>query len=124
MYLRLALILFLAFTAVNASAQFWKKKKDKGEAEISMRQPTSLDPTSSHKEYAPKSSKKASKGPTYGAEKEFYDRMASVEKEREKEERIMEKPQYSNPMYFGHKHPPKKRKPSKMKYCKVCGIRH
>ena len=124
MYLRLTLVLFLAFPAVNASAQFWKKKKNRDESEVGVRQPTSLDPTTSHKEYAPKASRKATKGPTYGSEKEFFERMARVEKEREKEERIMEKPQYSNPMYFGHKHPPKKRKPSKMKYCKVCGIRH
>ena len=118
MYLRLTLILFLAFIAADASAQFWKKKKNKPESEMNAQQPTSLAPSASHKdkdkEYGPKVSRKAVKGPTYGLEEEFYDRMAQVEKERKKDERIMQKPQYSNPMYFGHKHPPKKRKPSKM----------
>ena len=50
--------------------------------------------------------------------------MLAVAKERDKAEREMAKPQYSNPMYFGHKRPPKKHKPGKMKYCKECGIRH
>lgn len=118
------MILFLAFTAADASAQFWKKKRNNAESEVGVERPTSLDPTVLHKEYTPKPSRKATNGPTYGSEKEFFERMAKVEKEREKEERAMQKPQYSNPMYFGHKHPPKKRKPSKMKYCKVCGIRH
>jgi hypothetical protein len=50
--------------------------------------------------------------------------MQATVKEKRKAEKIMEKPQYSNPMYFGHKRPPKKRAPNKMKYCKECGIRH
>lgn len=86
--------------------------------------------------YAPKTSRKASRkasrkpsmsasrGPTYGLVEEYYERMEAVAKARKKAARIMEKPQYSNPLYFGHKRPPKKRKPSKMKFCKVCGIRH
>jgi len=89
-------------------------------------QPTSLNPLSApaEKEYTPKASRKASKGPTYGLEQAYYERMEALEKERRKTEKMMEKPQYSDPMYFGHKRPPKKHKPSKMKFCKVCGIRH
>lgn len=41
-----------------------------------------------------------------------------------REERMKKKPQYSDPMYFGHKKPPKKRPPGKQKFCKVCGMRH
>jgi hypothetical protein len=62
--------------------------------------------------------------PSRNPEQEFADRMAEVEKARRKNERMMDEPQYSDPMYFGHKKPPKKHKPGKMKYCKVCGIRH
>lgn len=127
MYFRIILILFFAFIAADSSAQFWKKKKKhQVENQTPMQAPTSLNPSASKKEkdYVPKESRKAWKGPTYGLEQEFYERMEKLEKTRRKEAKMMKKPQYSNPMYFGHKHPPKKRKPSKMKYCKVCGIRH
>ncbi|HET9486453.1 MAG TPA: hypothetical protein VFO54_03420 [Chryseosolibacter sp.] len=124
MYLRAIFILILASVSVDSTAQFWKNKT-KAERENAGGQPTSLDPSSSaKKEYVPKQSRKSTKGPTYGLEEEFYKRMEKVEKAREKNERMMEKPQYSDPLYFGHKRPPKKRKPSKMKFCKVCGIRH
>ncbi len=57
--------------------------------------------------------------------KEVYEaRMKQVAKDNKKEARIMEKPQYSDPTYFGHKKPPKKRPAHKMKYCKVCQLRH
>ena len=36
----------------------------------------------------------------------------------------MEKPQYSDPSYFGHKKKPKKRPPGKKKFCKECGMYH
>ena len=124
MYIRVTLIVFLAFITADSHAQFWKKKM-KAEAENAVQQPTSLNPSSEkHREYIPKASRKVSKGPTYGLEQEYYDRMEALAKERKKIERLMEKPQYSNPLYFGHKRPPKKRKPSKMKFCKECGIRH
>jgi hypothetical protein len=124
MYLRFTLLVFLAFATADASAQFWKRKRHKAETEASVQEPTSLNPSASRKEFVPKAARSSAKGPTYGAEQEFYERMEKLEKTRRKEEHIMQKPQYSNPLYFGHKHPPKKRKPSKMKYCKVCGIRH
>lgn len=39
-------------------------------------------------------------------------------------EKGMKKPQYSDPTYFGHKRPPKKRPLGKRKMCKECGIVH
>jgi hypothetical protein len=125
MYIRVTLIFFLGFLTADSYAQFWKKKEKRAGTENGVQQPTSLNPL--HQEqraYVPKASRKASKGPTYGLEQEFYDRMEELAKVRKKNERLMEKPQYSNPLYFGHKRPPKKRKPSKMKFCKECGIRH
>ena len=57
--------------------------------------------------------------------REAYDaRMKQVAKDKKKEAKMLEKPQYSNPIYFGHKRPPKKRPAHKMKYCKVCQLRH
>lgn len=55
---------------------------------------------------------------------EYYARMEANAKKYKKMEREMKKPQYSDPTYFGHKHPPKKRPPGKKKYCKVCGMVH
>lgn len=68
--------------------------------------------------------KRKPSGPSYQSEQEYYERMARLNKEKRKIEKEMEKPQYSDPMYFGHKRPPKKRKAGKLKYCKECGIRH
>jgi hypothetical protein len=61
---------------------------------------------------------------TYNARDNFYDRMEQVAKENRKAEKELQKPQYSDPAYFGHKRPPKRRPNGKLKYCKECGIRH
>lgn len=89
-------------------------------------QSTSLKPNLPTKVYAPKTSKKkkAKKGPTYDAREKFYDRMEENSKQRRKSEKAKLTPQYSDFQYFGHRKPPKKRPPEKMKYCKICGIRH
>lgn len=55
---------------------------------------------------------------------EYEERMKTNAKEARKKAKEMEKPQYSDYTYFGHKKKPKKRPPGKMKYCKECGIRH
>lgn len=55
---------------------------------------------------------------------EYEERMKENAKEARKKEKEMQKPQYSDPSYFGHKKKPKKRSPDKMKFCKECGIRH
>lgn len=57
-------------------------------------------------------------------EEEFEQRMKANAKKYRKQEKMAEKPQYSDPMYFGHKRPPKKRPPGKKKFCKVCGMKH
>lgn len=41
-----------------------------------------------------------------------------------KQEKYKDKPQYTDPSYFGHKKPPKKRKRGKRKLCKECGMVH
>ena len=75
-----------------------------------------------------KSAKKAYKN-SYAREfdikiKEYEDRMQANAKKYEKLAKEAEKPQYSDPTYFGHKNPPKKRKPGKKKFCKECEIVH
>lgn len=55
---------------------------------------------------------------------EYYERMEQVAKEKQRMLKELSKPQYSDPRYFGHTKIPKRRKPSKMRYCTECGIRH
>lgn len=125
MLVHVGLLILLVFITGDTYAQFWKKKHPV-ETQSESTQPTSLHPTQQKKAYAARagSTQRSGKGPTYGLEQAYYERIERVAKERKKAERIMEKPQYSDPLYFGHKRPPKKRKPSKMKFCKECGIRH
>lgn len=57
-------------------------------------------------------------------EYEFYARVEEAAKEKQRILKKMAAPQYSNPLYFGHKRPPKRHEAHKMRYCKECGIRH
>jgi hypothetical protein len=109
--------------AATSVAQKRKKAKHEDAPTAPTGQATSLAPYYPQKEYEPKK-KKATGKVTYDAREKYYDRMEAVEKANRKNEREMEKPQYSDPTYFGHKRPPKRRPVNKMKYCKVCGIRH
>lgn len=45
-----------------------------------------------------------------------------IQKRAKEEQKAANNPQYSNPLYFGHKKPPKKRKVGKKKFCKECGL--
>jgi len=55
---------------------------------------------------------------------EFYARVEQAAKDRQRMLKKMADPQYSNPLYFGHKRPPRRHEAHKMRYCKECGIRH
>lgn len=55
---------------------------------------------------------------------EYEELMKENAKRAKKRRKEMQKPQYSDPMYFGHKNKPKKRKLGKRKFCKECGIVH
>jgi hypothetical protein len=61
---------------------------------------------------------------TVDLQREYHERVAAVMKARKKAARVMQRPQYSDPSYFGHKRKPKKRSPEKMRFCSECGIRH
>lgn len=54
----------------------------------------------------------------------FRENLSKVYKQKKKEAKLAEKPQYSDPLYFGHKKPPKKRPIGKRKFCKECGLVH
>jgi uncharacterized protein YxeA len=55
---------------------------------------------------------------------EYEERMEANARKYRKMAKEMEKPQYSDPSYFGHKKKPKKRPPGKKKFCKECGMYH
>lgn len=118
--------------SVEAQTRKERKKNSKGGAERQQTEspspggaPTSLNPNAPEPtQYGPKRAKKSNKRITYSLEEEYYQRVEAVAKQRQKTAKIMEKPQYSNPMYFGHKRMPKKRPAHKMRFCKECGIRH
>lgn len=55
---------------------------------------------------------------------EYEERMKANVKKYKIMARKMQKPQYSDPSYFGHKRKPKKRAVGKRKYCNECEIVH
>ncbi len=55
---------------------------------------------------------------------EYEERMEANVKKYERMAKEMQKPQYSDPLYFGHKRKPKKRPLGKRKFCEECGIWH
>lgn len=118
--------ILLSVSAFDARSQARKKKKGSeppapGYATV----PSSLDPGSSS-ESVPRQirKRKVSSRTTFDQQQEYYNRVVAVAKAREKAAKVMAKPQYSDPMYFGHKKKPKKRPAHKMRLCKECGIRH
>ncbi|HPM30803.1 MAG TPA: hypothetical protein PLJ60_10765 [Chryseolinea sp.] len=124
--MRITLIIIISLVVASAQAQFLKRKKKTVPAsEQASDQPNSLNPSATQKQYGPKKSKKGKLAkPTYGSEEAYFKRMEELQKTKRKNEKMMDKPQYSDPSYFGHKRPPKKRPPGKMKYCKECGLKH
>lgn len=91
---------------------------------------SSRDSESSNKSKSSSSKKKKKKGKAaYELQyeqgiKDYEALMAANKKKYHKMQKGMQKPQYSDPTYFGHKRPPKKRKKGKRKFCKECGIIH
>lgn len=128
--MRPSLLIALLLVTTVSFAQLSRKEKKAARRNTPIDQPTTLDPANSSPDYSSKSTKhsKARKskgsGPTYNSLKEYDDRMDARAKTYRKNEKNLSTEQYVNPMYFGHKKPPKKRPVNKMKYCKVCGIRH
>ena len=55
---------------------------------------------------------------------EYEDRMVTNVKRRNDLAKELNKPQYSDPSYFGHKKPPKKRANGKKRKCKECHMWH
>jgi hypothetical protein len=127
--MKLLLSILLTVIALTSYGQLTRKEKKAARRGTAVDQPTTLNPASGDADFvAPavkeRKEKKKSSGVTYNAQKEYEDRMASRAKTYRYNERMLMKPQYANPAYFGHKHKPKRHAAGKLKYCKECGIRH
>ena len=119
--MRIVLSLLMLLCVLTSYSQAKRIRK----AEAQQQSPTTLDPLPSEQNIPKQARKRANtKGATYNGEKEYYDRVEAFAKTRRKNEKMLMTPQYSDPSYFGHKRPPKRRPPDKMKFCKECGIRH
>ena len=116
--------LSVVFFITLATAAFSQSSKESGKEENA---PLEDSPYFPQKNYHPEHEKtKKLRGITvsYEAEKNYRKQKAEIAKQKRIAERELMKPQNTNPLFFGHRHKPKKHKPGKMKYCKVCGIRH
>lgn len=119
------MICFLCLFALQSQAQSQKKHSDsstdtRGTADYNAGSESSI--FSGSKKSAGKSK---SAGKTTGdLKREYYARMEANAKKYEQMAKDMEKPQYSDPSYFGHKKKPKKNRVGKKKFCKECRIRH
>jgi hypothetical protein len=114
-------LLSIVFLLALAQSGFSQSSKESG-----TNGPSSLTPYYPEKtKSAEKTKKKKPRGKvTYDAREKFYDRMEQVAKDNRKAEKELQKPQYSDPSYFGHKRPPKRRPVGKLKFCKECRLRH
>ena len=91
--------------------------------------PTSRDPGTRNGVHSPrltKSRKARFKRPRveHSAQYEFYQRVEEAAKEKQRILKYLDRRQFKDHRYFGHKRIPKKRPPHKMRYCNECGVRH
>lgn len=122
----IVLVLFLLGSISWGQAQSKKeKKKQKQQTHAQQDVPSSREPGTSDNLF--RGTRKMSK-PSGSFEakaiQEFQQRMKKNARKYHKIERIKDRPQYSDPTYFGHKRKPKKRPVGKRKFCKECGIVH
>ena len=119
-------LFFLFIVGVSVSlAQKKTPKEDKGDNSFA---PAEQEQTAIQKKDMKKKGKKSYRA-MFNKKmdqkiREYEERMEQNAKDDKKERRLMKKPQYSDPSYFGHKRKPKKREPGKRKFCKECSIWH
>ena len=128
-YALLIIVMLGSLSWGQAQSKKKSKKANKDQEQV-QNAPSSRDPGSSGNLFrGERKFGKSKKGKKYGsleakAVQEYQQRMKANAKKYRKIERIKDKPQYSDPSYFGHKRKPKKRPVGKRKLCKECGIVH
>ena len=125
----LPILLIILFAYSSQTFGQTDKKKATSQSDLS----NSFEPySSSERSFAEKEVKKSKRANFRKAyfksldqkKIDFQKRMVANAKYKKKVAKEMKKPQYSNPLYFGHKRKPKKRPVGKRKLCKECGIVH
>jgi len=137
--MRAQIILVFIFIFISGfTGGFAQSNNQSGSAEDKRSYASSVDPSpifpenSASRKRLKKSTIKSSKAKFKGSfawqleqKKKDYGRlMKENARKYRKEWRQSLKPQFSDPMYFGHKKKPKKRPPGKRRLCKECGIVH
>lgn len=123
-YIVLILLFFGSISFGQAQSKN-KKKKERQEVKAPKETPSSRDPgTSDNLFKGERRTPKSSGSLEAKAVQEYQQRMKKNARKYNKIERIKDRPQYSDPSYFGHKRKPKKRPVGKRKFCKECGIVH
>jgi hypothetical protein len=100
-----------------------KKKGSKAPSQVTSVGPFFPDAN----KYIPKAKRnkvKSKDGISRQAQQNAVARRELTAKQKRKAERTLAGTNYGSTNYFGHKRPPKKRKPEDMKLCEVCGIKH
>jgi len=122
----IVLVLFLLGSISWGQAQSKKEKKRQKQATHAQQDmPSSREPGTSDNLFRGERKMSKSSGSLEAkAIQEFQQRMKKNARKYKKIERIKDRPQYSDPTYFGHKRKPKKRPVGKRKFCKECGIVH
>lgn len=89
--------------------------------------PTSRDPGRKNGVFSPrhqKTTKQKRQKVEHTAQYEFYKRVEEAAKEKQRILKYLDKRQFKDHRFFGHKRIPKRRPPHKMRYCNECGVRH
>jgi hypothetical protein len=121
----LLILLFLGSLSLAQGQSKKEKKQQKQEIKAQKQLPSSREPGSSDNMFRGERKMSKSSGSLEAkAVQEYQQRMKQNAKKYNKIDRIKDKPQYSDPTYFGHKKKPKKRPVGKRKFCKECGIVH
>lgn len=89
--------------------------------------PTSREPGKKNEVFSPrhtKAVKRKRQKVEHTAQYEFYKRVEEAAREKQRILKYLDKRQFKDHRYFGHKRIPKRRPPHKMRYCNECGVRH
>ena len=98
-----------------------------GGAAFAQQVPSSREPGKNNGIYSPrhtKTVKRKRQKVEHSAQYEFYQRVEEAAKEKQRILKYLDKRQFKDHWYFGHKRIPKRRPPHKMRYCNECGVRH
>lgn len=121
-------IFFLVLITLGSMAQ--AQQREKRGSSKAKENPSSVDPGSQIENNIFTTDKRSNvKGKSSGKttedlKREYDERMEANAKKYKKMAKEMEKPQYSDASYFGHKKKPKKHRIGKKKFCKECGMVH